>query len=80
MNYKYPEALESILDHHKWETTMFPLAPKTAEGYIDILNKGVMYIHRRDKFHRPIFILRLGELSKMGCDDKTIIQLSCYLI
>ena len=47
---------------------------------MDHLNKGVLYIHKRDKFHRPIFILRVGELSKMGCDDKTIINLSCFLI
>jgi hypothetical protein len=39
-----------------------------------------MYIHKRDKMHHPIFILRLNELSKMGVDDKTIINVGCFLI
>lgn len=80
MNYKYPEALQSILEHHKWETTTFPLAPKIAQHYSDLLNKGCMYIHKRDKFHRPIFILRLVELSKLGVADKDLINLGCFLI
>ena len=80
MNYKYPEALEAILQHHKWETTMFPLQPSVANQWMENLNKGCLYVHKRDKFHRPIFILRLGELSKLGVDDKTMINMSCFLI
>lgn len=68
------------MDHHKWETTMFPLAPAVAQTYSELLNRGAIYIHKRDKFHRPIFILRLGELSKIGVDDKALIIMGCYLI
>ena len=43
------------------------------------LNKGVYYVHKRDKSCRPIFIIPVKKLSKSGIDQNLLVGMSCFI-
>jgi len=68
------------MEHHKWESTFFPVSIDFAKEYTDILNRGIIYIHKRDKYMHPIFILNMKLLTESKLAPDTVINMTCYLI
>lgn len=56
------------MDHYTWQTSFFPLSQATVEDYVKELNKGGFYVYRRDRKMRPIFIIPVKKLTKVGIE------------
>ena len=77
--WKFKEAYEQIIGHHKFLQT-YPLQPSMYESFYQELNKGFCYVHRRDRSHRPIFVLEVGRLKKAKITPELALQMSTYFV
>lgn len=68
-----------MMQHHKF-VMGFPLELSTFSIIKEELNKGYAYIYRRDRAHRPIFVMNVNKVKKIKTDHETLINVSTYVI
>ena len=68
-----------MMNHHKFVMS-FPIEISTFNLWKDELNKGYAYVYRRDRGHRPLFIMNVNKLKKLKTDHDTLINISTYMI
>jgi hypothetical protein len=44
------------------------------------LNKGIVYVYKRDRAFRPIFVCNVRRVTEMGTDIEFITEMACFLI
>lgn len=64
--WKCKETYEAIINHKKFLDTMYPLIPSNVAIYMEMLNRGVCYLHKRDRSFRPIFIFSVKKFPQLG--------------
>ncbi|EKX72319.1 conserved hypothetical protein [Theileria equi strain WA] len=60
-DYSYPDVLNDMYNHLKWRKSTLPIRRIDVESEIA---RGFVYIHGRDKFMRPIIVMRSALMDK----------------
>ena len=58
------KVFKRIIKYIEWSNKTFPLVIQPKSRYVEILNKGFVYVYGRDGRFRPILIFRLVEFVK----------------
>ncbi len=58
------KVFKRITKYIEWSNKIFPLVIQPKSRYVEILNKGFVYVYGRDGRFRPILIFRLVEFVK----------------
>ena len=75
LNWKYDMVHKIINEHNDWCNVNMPFSIKPIE---DFLTKGITYIYKRDRGHRPILIINVDRLISSGTDVDTLIYLANF--
>ncbi|GIX64058.1 CRAL/TRIO domain-containing protein, putative [Babesia caballi] len=59
-NFKYPATIDDMKEHLQWRKTTLPVSRSEIE---DVMAKGIVYIHGRDRCMRPVVVLQLRKVS-----------------
>ena len=63
--YDVPKAGERVVKHLKWLTTI-PRSPRLTDNALRLLQSGAFYLHGRDKYYRPCFIMDGGLMAEFA--------------
>lgn len=63
-NFDMPRIVNEIKNHLEWRQTNIPL-PRLTDATLNLLNKGILYIHGRCKDFTPIIVIDMIRLLEM---------------
>jgi hypothetical protein len=77
--FNYPKTYAAILQQLEWRQTKLPITLE--DIHTKMLKSGFVFIHGRDKHHRPIVHMRPLVLNKFGFNDQVdaIIRVICFV-
>lgn len=70
-------AYDGILDNHKFIQDNIPV---NMEGLDEYLQKGMVYVYKRDKHYRPILVINVKKLLDTTIDDDTLLRTTLAVV
>jgi len=64
--WNYPETHRLINEHSLWATQNMPFSITPVE---ELINRGVVYVFKRDKGYRPVVIINVERLLNAKVSD-----------
>lgn len=77
--WKQKEAFEQIINHYKFVNS-FPIELNMFKAYEEELNRGFVYVYKRDRSFRPIFVLNVAKLKASKITKDQALNLSTYFV
>lgn len=78
-HWKQKEAFEQIINHYKFVNS-FPIELNMFKAYEEELNRGFVYVYKRDRSFRPIFVLNVAKLKASKITKDQALNLSTYFV
>ena len=75
--YDIKKAGDKIVEHFKWLAEL-PPEPRLTPMTIRLLQTGCFYIHGRDKFYRPTFVMDANLMAKLTKTNPEIITVEVF--
>ena len=78
-NWSYPKTWDDIQGIINYRKNLFPI--KLEESHVRLMRIGWFTFHGRDKFHRPVCVMRPMELVRSGVKTtpEEVITMSCHI-
>ena len=77
-NFDMPRIVNEVKNHLEWRQTNVPL-PRLNDATLNLLNKGILYLHGRCKDFTPIIIIDMIKLREMLLNNELDAAKFCSL-
>jgi len=77
VNFDFEKALDLVVNHLVWRIENLPISEDSIEQY---LNKGLLYLHGRDKSFRPILNISIKRICDAKIPENKLTLLATFLM